>query len=86
MDEEALADSLNAGHLSGAGLDVFENEPLVNPRLTQMDNVVMTPHTGSATTEARSGMGRMVIRNIGQALEGQIPDNLIPELKNMVKY
>lgn len=86
MDEEALADVLTEGHLFGAGLDVFENEPEVNPRLTKMDHVVMTPHTGSATNEARAGMGQMVIRNIGQALEGKTPENLIPELKNMVKY
>ncbi len=86
MDEEALADSLDSGHLFGSGLDVFENEPVVNQRLTKMDNVIMTPHTGSATHSARSGMGQMVIKNVEQALSGKTPDNLIPELKNMVKY
>ncbi len=86
MDEEALADVLDNGHLFGAGLDVFENEPEVNQRLTKMENVIMTPHTGSATDNARSGMGQMVIHNIEQAMSGKRPDNLIPELKNMVKY
>ena len=86
MDEDALADALDSGHLFGSGLDVFENEPAVNQRLTKMDNVIMTPHTGSATYSARSGMGRMVVKNVEQALSGKKPDNLIPELKNMVKY
>jgi len=86
MDESALAEVLASGHLSGAGLDVFENEPEVNQSLTKMENVIMTPHTGSATHNARSGMGHMVISNIEQAFSGKIPDNLIPELKNMVKY
>ncbi len=65
---------------------MLENEPEVNQRLTKMENVIMTPHTGSATHNARSGMGHMVIKNIEQALSEEIPDNLIPELKNMVKY
>ncbi|MEN8223286.1 MAG: D-glycerate dehydrogenase [Acidobacteriota bacterium] len=86
MDEDALADVLESGHLFGAGLDVFENEPAVNQRLTKMDNVIMTPHTGSATNSARSGMGQMVITNIEKALSGSMPVNIIPELKNMIKY
>ncbi|MCK5221639.1 MAG: D-glycerate dehydrogenase, partial [Candidatus Aminicenantes bacterium] len=85
MDEDALAELLEEKHLYGAGLDVFENEPDVNIRLTKLDNVLMTPHTGSATDKARSGMGVMVIKNIEQALSGKTPDNLIPELRNMVK-
>ncbi len=86
MDENALADVLEEKHLFGAGLDVFENEPLVNERLTKLENVLMTPHTGSATFKARAGMGEMVIHNVDQALSGQTPDNLIHELKNMVIY
>ncbi len=86
MDENALADVLEENHLYGAGLDVFENEPEVNERLTKLENVLMTPHTGSATYNARSGMGKMVINNIEQALSGDMPDNTIPELKNMLKY
>lgn len=86
MDENALADVLKEKHLFGAGLDVFENEPAVNERLTNLENVLMTPHTGSATFKARAGMGKMVINNIEQALSGNMPDNLIPELQNMVKY
>ena len=86
MDEEALADALESGHLFGAGLDVFENEPMVNLRLTKMDNVIMTPHTGSATNSTRSGMALMAIKNVEQALSGKTPDNLIPEQRNMVKY
>ncbi len=86
MDENALADALESNNLFGAGLDVFENEPAVNERLTKLDNVIMTPHTGSATFYARSGMGKMVVKNIEQALTGVIPENLIAELQNMVKY
>ena len=56
VDEAALCDALESGHLRGAGLDVYENEPEVNPRLLPMGNVVIVPHIGSATEEARSGM------------------------------
>ncbi len=85
MDESALADSLENGHLFGAGLDVFEHEPKVEKRLTMLKNVVMTPHTGSATFEARSGMGKMVIKNIELALAGKFPQNLIPEMQSVIK-
>jgi glyoxylate reductase len=53
MDETAVVAALESGHLAGAGLDVFENEPAVHPALLTMDNVVLTPHTGGATREQR---------------------------------
>ena len=56
VDEAALCDALESGHLRGAGLDVYEDEPEVNPRLLPMPNVVIVPHIGSATEEARNGM------------------------------
>ncbi len=85
MDENALVEVLESGHLFGAGLDVFEFEPDVNDKLKTLDNVVMTPHTGSATFRARAGMGKIVIKNIGMAVNGDIPVNLIPELAYMIK-
>ncbi|MCB8835492.1 hypothetical protein LJD42_28510, partial [Escherichia coli] len=53
LDEHALVEALEAGHLAGAGLDVWEHEPTIDPRLLALPNVVMTPHMGSATYEGR---------------------------------
>lgn len=85
MNESDLADMLENKKLFGAGLDVFEFEPEVNKRLTKLENVIMVPHIGSATYSARLGMANMVIKNINQVLNGEVPENLIPEqsvLKN----
>ena len=71
IDEEALLDALEAGTLGGAGLDVFEGEPHVNPRFTALDNVVMQPHIGSATVETRKGMGRLMRDNLSAHFEGR---------------
>jgi glyoxylate reductase len=73
VDEEALCDALDAGHLRGAGLDVYENEPAVNPRLLPMSNVVILPHIGSATEETRSGMARIAATEVLRFFRGQPP-------------
>jgi glyoxylate reductase len=73
IDEEALCDALESGHLRGAALDVYENEPAVNPRLLRMDNVVIVPHIGSATQEARDAMARAAATDVYRFLKGQAP-------------
>lgn len=73
VDEDALADALERGHLSGAGLDVHENEPMVHPRLRDSDRVVLLPHLGSATIETRNAMARVVAENLRAVLLGESP-------------
>jgi len=80
IDEAALAKALLSGRLKGAGLDVYEFEPAVTETLMGLDNVVLLPHIGSATVETRSGMAVMAAKNVIAALEGNVPENLIPEL------
>ncbi|MEM9716558.1 MAG: D-glycerate dehydrogenase [Pseudomonadota bacterium] len=77
LDEVALADALDAGHLSGAGLDVFEKDPDTETRLHNMPNVMMLPHMGSATVSARNAMGDHVIRNIKVFEDGHTPPSVI---------
>ena len=75
----ALADALASGRLAGAGLDVFEREPKVEPKLLALNNVALLPHLGSSTIEARTGMGKKVIANIAAHLEGRpLPDRVGP--------
>jgi glyoxylate reductase len=64
VDEAALCDALESGHLRGAALDVFEREPEIESRLLGMKNVVLAPHIGSATEEARNGMARLAAMNV----------------------
>ena len=71
IDEEALLDALESGAIGGAGLDVFEGEPHVNPRFASLSNVVMQPHVGSATIETRKGMGRLMLDNLTAHFEGR---------------
>src|SRR5438874_10527903 len=73
VDEDALCDALQSGHLAGAGLDVYELEPSVSPRLLPMSNVVLAPHIGSATFETRSAMARMAATDVYRFLNGQPP-------------
>ncbi|HTT85526.1 MAG TPA: D-glycerate dehydrogenase [Rhizomicrobium sp.] len=81
IDENALARMLEAGQLSGAGLDVFEREPAVNPKLLKQRNVVLLPHMGSATLEGRIDMGEKVIVNIKTFADGhKPPDRVIPAM------
>lgn len=73
VDETALCDALESGHLRGAGLDVYENEPAVNGRLLQRQDVVIVPHIGSATDEARNGMARIAATEIVRFFRKQPP-------------
>ena len=77
VDETALADALERGAIAGAGLDVFEKEPKVEPRLLTHKNAVLFPHLGSSTIEARTGMGEKVIANIAAFTGGQRPPDLV---------
>lgn len=70
VDENALCDALDAGHLRGAALDVYELEPEVNPRLLSMRNVVLVPHIGSATEEARNAMAVATATDVAIVLRG----------------
>jgi len=80
IDESALADLLARGAIGGAGLDVYENEPTINPKLLKLPNVVLLPHLGSATVEARTEMGEKVIINIKTFMDGhKPPDRVLPE-------
>ena len=81
IDENALTRMLGSGELSGAGLDVFEHEPAVNPKLLRLKNVVLLPHMGSATIEGRIDMGEKVIVNIKTFADGhKPPDRVIPAM------
>jgi glyoxylate reductase len=78
VDEEELTRLLETRAIAGAGLDVFEHEPAVDPRLTALDNVVLLPHMGSATIEGRIAMGERVIINIKTFADGhRSPDRVI---------
>jgi glyoxylate reductase len=77
IDENALARMLRAGELAGAGLDVFENEPAISPKLLELDNVVLLPHMGSATLEGRVDMGEKVIINIKTFADGHKPPDRV---------
>jgi lactate dehydrogenase-like 2-hydroxyacid dehydrogenase len=77
VDETALADALENGVIAGAGLDVFENEPTVNPRLLALDQVTVTPHIGGATVECRQAMVQQAIENITVYLTSGIIQNRV---------
>ena len=73
IDEGALAEALLAGRIAGAALDVYEREPEVDPRLLHLNNVVLLPHLGSATLEARSAMARIVASDVAAVLNERPP-------------
>ncbi|MBN3801743.1 D-glycerate dehydrogenase [Paraburkholderia sp. Ac-20336] len=75
VDEEALYDALTSGHLFGAGLDVYRNEPNVDPRFAGLDNVFLSPHMASATVETRDQMGFTALDNIAAVLDGRFALN-----------
>jgi glyoxylate reductase len=79
IDENALTRMLAKGEIAGAGLDVFEHEPAVNPKLIKLDNVVLLPHMGSATIEGRIDMGEKVIVNIKTFIDGHKPPDRVLE-------
>jgi glyoxylate reductase len=81
IDEAALARAIKGGKIAGAGLDVFEREPAVNPDLVGLPNVILLPHMGSATVEGRNEMGEKVIINIKTFADGhRPPDRVIPAI------
>jgi len=73
VDESALCDALERGHLAGAALDVYEFEPAVSARLRALPNTVLAPHIGSATFETRSAMARIAATDVLRFLNGQMP-------------
>ena len=77
IDEGALVKALSQGQIAGAGLDVYENEPAVNPKLIKLSNVVLLPHMGSATIEGRINMGERVIINIKTYVDGHNPPDRV---------
>ena len=77
IDENALTRLLANGEIAGAGLDVFEHEPAVNPKLLALDNVVLLPHMGSATHEGRIDMGEKVLINIKTFVDGHAPPDRV---------
>jgi glyoxylate reductase len=77
VDEEAVAEALEAGRIFAAGLDVFEAEPAVHPRLLAAPRAVLTPHVGTATVATRLAMARMAVRSALAVLAGEVPDNAV---------
>jgi glyoxylate reductase len=84
IDENALVKLITDGDIAGAGLDVFEHEPAVSPKLVRLaraGKVVLLPHLGSATLEGRVDMGERVIVNIRTFLDGhKPPDRVLPSM------
>ena len=81
IDENALTRMLRAGEIKGAGLDVYEHGVEINPRLRELENVVLLPHMGSATLEGRIDMGEKVIINIKTFDDGhRLPDQVVPSM------
>jgi glyoxylate reductase len=77
VDERALAESLHAGHVAAAGLDVYAREPEIDPLLLTAPRVVLAPHIGSADHEARSAMARLACESIRDVLEGRTPKHRV---------
>ncbi len=82
VDEEALIEALRSNRIAGAGIDVYEDEPYgANPDYYDLDNVVLTPHLGSASYRARGGMALMAAENLIAVLQGNMPENIVnPEV------
>jgi lactate dehydrogenase-like 2-hydroxyacid dehydrogenase len=86
VDEEALIQALRDGEIAGAGLDVYWTEPPIgepapSPELFEFDNVMLTPHIGSATHEARDAMALSAVENLKAMIAGERPPNVVnPEV------
>lgn len=76
--DDALIAALRSGHIAAAGLDVYANEPNLDPRYLTLENAFLLPHLGSATVETRLAMGMMVIDNLDAALAGRTPPHVVP--------
>lgn len=79
IDEKALCQKLKNNEIAGAALDVYENEPIICEDLFKLNNVILTPHIGSASYETRSKMSLMVAKDVIQSLNGEKPDHLVWE-------
>ncbi|MDA8356361.1 MAG: D-glycerate dehydrogenase [Actinomycetota bacterium] len=77
VDEDALVDALETGSIYAAGLDVYEGEPRINPRLLGAPRTVLLPHIGSATTATRTRMARLAAQGICDVLDGRVPPNVV---------
>lgn len=85
VHEQALVEALESGEIAGAGLDVFEEEPAVNPRLLSLPNVVLAPHAGSASVATRDRMAEMAAQNLLACLEGRPPHSVVnPEVLSLL--
>ena len=81
VDEKALVVALRTGAIASAGLDVYEEEPILEPELYTMENAVLAPHLGSGTIGTRTKMGNMAAENCLAACRGETPPNLVnPEV------
>src|ERR1044071_9322245 len=77
VDDAALIDALKKGTIRAAGLDVFENEPKLNPAFLELDNVVLAPHVGSSTEATRRAMAMTAAKNAVAGLSGARPPNIV---------
>ena len=81
IDEKALVNALSNNEIAGAALDVFENEPDMEPGLTDLDNVIIVPHIGSATLDTRTAMGNIAVENIlAKINNSDLPSCINPEV------
>jgi glyoxylate reductase len=81
LEEQALVRALRSRRIAGAGLDVYENEPQLEPGLYDLENVMLAPHLGSATIGTRTRMGLLAVDNLLAACEGKVPPNCVnPEV------
>ena len=78
IDDAALVAALRSGQVAAAGLDVYQQEPHIDPALLAQENIVLLPHLGSATRETRDAMGHLVLDGIDAVLAGRTPGNLVP--------
>lgn len=83
VDDRALVEALKEKEIAGAALDVFEDEPELSPGMTELDNLILLPHIGSATVATRDTMALLVVANVFDALAGRTPRTLIPSWRNM---
>jgi len=81
VDDQALVEALKEGEIAGAALDVYENEPALTEGMTQLENLMLLPHIGSASHETRDRMADLVADNVLDALNGKTPRCLVPSWK-----